>query len=123
MLPMLLKNESSGMVRKLLSHRYLVPYAKLTFGLTCTGSPLGSVIQSFLSSATFCPDTPIFPWKMKIFFSMQNLYLYFARRVLFGASVAWEKPQKMADLSSWALNFQMSLMTPKREITIANQPL
>jgi hypothetical protein len=33
MLPMLLKNESSGMVRKLLSHRYLVPYAKLTFGV------------------------------------------------------------------------------------------
>jgi hypothetical protein len=33
MLPMLLKNESAGMVRKLLSHRYLVPYAKLTFGI------------------------------------------------------------------------------------------
>ena len=33
MLPMLLKNESAGMVRKLLSHRYLVPYAKLTFGV------------------------------------------------------------------------------------------
>ena len=56
--------------------RELNRYAKLTFGLTCTGSPLGSVIQSFLSSATFCPDTPIFSLENEDFFFQCKICTY-----------------------------------------------